>query len=132
MIGVPCPACEFLVRIGSRVQDGQKLACPNCRTAFIIHFFNDESDDFELIPVSTQPKKRLVIEAGCPDCQATIRLHASVREGQPVTCENCLAELEVVSVDPLEVDFAIPVPLKKNRYRKVEKPSPKNRSKFRG
>ncbi len=127
MMGVPCPECEFLVKIGSRVQDGQRFVCPNCRTTFIIRFFDDESDDFELIRVSNHPKKRLVIEAGCPECESTIRLNANVREGQPVTCQHCLAELEVVSVDPLEVDFAIPVPLKKNRYRKADKLPAKSR-----
>jgi len=41
----------------------------------------------------------------CPDCDQEIVLNR-VAVGQTVTCPNCDAELEVISVDPLELDWA--------------------------
>lgn len=123
-MGVSCPECEYSLKLGTKIQDGRRVVCPNCRTALIINITDD--DEIELLPVSNQSKKR-PIEVGCPECEEPIRLNASVRLGQPITCQHCLAELEVVSVDPLEVDFATPIPLKKNRYKKAGKLSSKNR-----
>ncbi len=41
----------------------------------------------------------------CPDCDGKIVL-SIVKLGQKLTCPHCDAELEVISVDPLEVDWA--------------------------
>ena len=42
----------------------------------------------------------------CPDCDTRITLNPHVRLGQRFRCYECDAELEVISVDPLEVDWA--------------------------
>jgi alpha-aminoadipate carrier protein LysW len=40
----------------------------------------------------------------CPECDNPITVDADeVEEGETVTCDECGMELEVVSVDPLEV-----------------------------
>ncbi|GIV77857.1 hypothetical protein FKZ61_001635 [Litorilinea aerophila] len=44
--------------------------------------------------------------ARCIECDEEIELGTRVRLGLQVTCENCGAELEVVSVNPLELDWA--------------------------
>ncbi len=46
------------------------------------------------------------MNATCPECEATITLGADVVEGEIVTCPDCAAELEVVSVSPLELALA--------------------------
>jgi lysine biosynthesis protein LysW len=43
----------------------------------------------------------------CPDCEQEIDLGARPREGQEVTCPNCGIYLEVISLDPLELDWAV-------------------------
>ena len=43
--------------------------------------------------------------AYCPGCDEKIKLN-SPKEGQLVTCQNCGDELEVVSLTPLELDWA--------------------------
>jgi alpha-aminoadipate carrier protein LysW len=43
----------------------------------------------------------------CPDCDAEINLGADPRLGQKITCPNCEVELEVVSLDPLELNWDV-------------------------
>ena len=44
--------------------------------------------------------------AFCPECETGIKLGNTPREGQQVTCPECGAELEVISLKPLELDWA--------------------------
>lgn len=42
----------------------------------------------------------------CPECGASVDLEFDVVEGEITECEDCGAELEVISVNPLELDLA--------------------------
>jgi lysine biosynthesis protein LysW len=42
----------------------------------------------------------------CPDCEEGINFGSRVRIGQRVSCPHCGADLEVVEVSPLELDWA--------------------------
>jgi alpha-aminoadipate carrier protein LysW len=42
----------------------------------------------------------------CPECDATLTLNDDLIEGEIVPCPDCGAELEVVSVEPLELALA--------------------------
>ncbi|GAB4127325.1 MAG: lysine biosynthesis protein LysW [Roseiflexaceae bacterium] len=44
--------------------------------------------------------------ATCPECEASISLPSGTVEGEIVTCPDCGAELEVISVDPPELALA--------------------------
>lgn len=44
--------------------------------------------------------------AYCPECNARVNVGSKPREGQTIVCARCHAELEVISVDPLELDWA--------------------------
>jgi len=44
--------------------------------------------------------------AYCPDCDGRIVLNPHANLGQKLTCPHCDAELEVISVNPLEFDWA--------------------------
>jgi alpha-aminoadipate carrier protein LysW len=44
--------------------------------------------------------------ANCPECSAEITLGASTVAGEIVVCPDCGAELEVTSVDPVELALA--------------------------
>ena len=41
----------------------------------------------------------------CPDCDGRISLSPSVKLGLKLVCPHCGTELEVISADPLEVDW---------------------------
>jgi alpha-aminoadipate carrier protein LysW len=47
----------------------------------------------------------------CPECDSPIDLDTEIDEGETVQCEECGVELEVVSVDPIEL-----VPLEEAGY----------------
>ncbi len=49
--------------------------------------------------------KRIVVP--CPDCEEDIYLESTPRKGQKVTCPNCWAYLEVISLDPLKLSWEI-------------------------
>jgi lysine biosynthesis protein LysW len=55
---------------------------------------------------STRVQKgaRIMTRAYCPDCDGRIALNPA-RMGQKITCPHCDADLEVISTDPLELDW---------------------------
>jgi alpha-aminoadipate carrier protein LysW len=42
----------------------------------------------------------------CPECDARISLNPHATLGQKLVCPECEADLEVISVDPVELDWA--------------------------
>ena len=44
--------------------------------------------------------------AFCLDCGYSVSLGSQPMEGQMITCPNCDASLEVINLDPLELDWA--------------------------
>ena len=45
--------------------------------------------------------------AVCPQCEAEIHVDDDLDKGDSVHCEECDAKLEVVGLDPIELDVAI-------------------------
>ena len=43
----------------------------------------------------------------CPGCDEEFYVPRKLKLGDNLTCRSCDAELEVVSVDPVEVDWAL-------------------------
>ncbi len=44
--------------------------------------------------------------ATCPECDAAIALSSDAVEGEIIVCPDCAVELELVSLDPLELALA--------------------------
>ena len=42
----------------------------------------------------------------CPECDAEITLTGKVLAGEIITCPECGSELEVIALDPLQLDLA--------------------------
>ena len=42
----------------------------------------------------------------CPECDAEIHVDEDVDKGETVHCEECDSTLEVVGLDPIELDLA--------------------------
>jgi alpha-aminoadipate carrier protein LysW len=42
----------------------------------------------------------------CPECDAEVHVDSDADKGDSVLCEECGIELEVVGLDPLELDIA--------------------------
>ncbi|MDQ3012134.1 MAG: lysine biosynthesis protein LysW [Acidobacteriota bacterium] len=43
--------------------------------------------------------------AACPECEAEIHVDEDVDKGETVHCEECDVTLEVVGLDPIELDL---------------------------
>lgn len=43
----------------------------------------------------------------CPACFSHIKINTSVHEGQILACNKCRATLEVVDVDPIDLDIFV-------------------------
>jgi alpha-aminoadipate carrier protein LysW len=50
-------------------------------------------------------KRTRIAVAPCPDCEWEIRLGTQPEEGQKVACPKCGAELEIIDLDPPELDW---------------------------
>jgi alpha-aminoadipate/glutamate carrier protein LysW len=44
--------------------------------------------------------------AACPECEAEIHVDEDVDKGEILNCEECEVMLEVVGLDPIELDLA--------------------------
>ena len=42
----------------------------------------------------------------CPDCDGQIAFNPHAAVGQRITCPHCNSDLEVINVEPLELDWA--------------------------
>jgi lysine biosynthesis protein LysW len=49
---------------------------------------------------------RKTIVATCPECDESIGLGAKLYVGQRIVCPHCEIDLEVISLVPLELDWA--------------------------
>ena len=45
--------------------------------------------------------------ATCPQCEAEIHVDEEMDKGDAMICPECDASLEVVGLDPVELDFAV-------------------------
>ena len=41
----------------------------------------------------------------CPECEADVHVDTDADKGDTVSCEECGTELEVVGLDPVELDI---------------------------
>lgn len=46
-----------------------------------------------------------IVTVPCPECEYEISLDFAPQKGEKVTCPNCWAYLEVINVDPLELQW---------------------------
>ncbi len=45
--------------------------------------------------------------AACPECEAEIHVEEDLDKGDSLHCEECDAKLEVVGLDPIELDVVV-------------------------
>jgi len=50
-------------------------------------------------------ENRKMPTTSCPECSEDVYVDAESEQGDVVTCEECGSKLEVVGLDPLEVDL---------------------------
>jgi lysine biosynthesis protein LysW len=48
----------------------------------------------------------MLAKAICPSCGEWVKLSDNPKMGQKITCPECEADLEVIEVNPIELDWA--------------------------
>ncbi len=107
-----CPECDHRFKLGARPRIGQQRVCPNCSTRLeIVNLSPVELDVYDIyVPgARATPHKNAAGEAICPKCDHSLKLGAHPREGQQVVCPECMTPLEVISLNPLEMDIPMAV-----------------------
>ena len=104
-----CSDCGNRLKLGAHPRVGQRKVCPRCGTRLEIVSVSPlilDVYDINTPRPRTIPKKT-VAESICPECDHSVRLGPHPREGQQVECPGCRTDLEVVSVDPLDLDIPL-------------------------
>lgn len=42
--------------------------------------------------------------ANCPECESDVFVEADSEQGNTITCDECHSKLEIVGLDPIELD----------------------------
>lgn len=57
------------------------------------------------LPSDTCGRKETVPTGTCPECDADVHVDMDTDKGEMVSCEECGTELEIVGLDPVELDI---------------------------
>jgi len=75
------------------------------RRRFFI-FVNDLTQQLETHKPLGETKMITHTTVECLECAATITLPEDVMENELIVCDECGVELEIMSLDPIELDYA--------------------------
>lgn len=93
------------------VQSGQKeyckferrrldcLAC-HCKAAALLEGFGGSTAFYQ-----NSLEEEKVPTGTCPECDADVHVDMDTDKGELVSCEECGTELEIVGLDPVELDI---------------------------
>lgn len=111
-----CPECGQRLKQRGGLHPGQRLTCPACEMELVVVGSHppklaarSADDDFK-------PKHAFDGRTTCPECNIRLRITANVRAGQRLRCTACGSILEVVSLNPLELDLAAQIDLNDKGY----------------
>jgi len=57
------------------------------------------------LPLSRSVEEETVPTGTCPECDADVHVDLDTDKGEIVSCEECGTELEIVGLDPVELDI---------------------------
>lgn len=101
-----CPECEEPVNLGTRPYMGQQVICATCRTSLEIVNLRPLELDWSTSDLAPGTPKKNQGTAFCPVCEQRFKLDVRPQIGLQVGCPSCKADLEVVSLRPLELVLA--------------------------
>jgi len=110
-----CPICyEEILVPGRYARSGQEISCPECDSPLKViqldpieldYALAEEDDQEEEWDDEESSEEQDMPAAVCPSCDEDIAIPIRVRPGQKIMCPECGAPLEVVDVDPVELDW---------------------------
>ena len=106
MSGMICPECERPLKFGGHPHRGQRIHCNNCKAKLVVTGVKPLELEIA-VPANrvAKPKKEAgTVESICPQCDHIIKLSRRSRPGEKTVCKICHTQLEVIGIDPLELD----------------------------
>ena len=109
MNAVNCPICQGRITLSAKVEFLDRVTCPSCDALLEVigtspleldWIYYDENDQ----SMSKQHSKNAGY-AKCPLCRENIHIGSDLKAGSRILCPGCDAQLELVSLIPLELDW---------------------------
>jgi lysine biosynthesis protein LysW len=107
-----CPECYQRLKLGAHPRIGQRTVCSRCNTHLEIVALSPLELDISEVSLprpDATARKRGVVETPCTECDHSLKLGTHPRTGQQLVCPECQTPLEVVSLNPLELDISVTV-----------------------
>lgn len=109
MKSVKCPICEERIKVGKKVKFLERLSCPTCEALLEVVNLDPLEVDWiyydEYYDSNGRERKKIPKTSHCPLCRDTVSLGSSVKVGDRIICPGCDAQLEIVSLQPVELDW---------------------------
>lgn len=105
-----CPVCGSKIKVHHKPKLGQRYSCRWCISLLevteIVPLELESCYDEEVtaVPRRNGDKKKGNILT-CPICTSKVRMHQKPRLGDRLLCPSCETQLDVVGVNPVELDL---------------------------
>lgn len=105
-----CPICDEKIELGKKVKFLERFSCPTCEALLEVVEMDPIALDWiyfdEHYESNGRERNKSSSNAKCPLCRENVHISSSqMKIGYRVICSGCDAELEIVSVIPLELDW---------------------------
>ena len=110
MIRAKCPICEESIELGIKVKFLERAICPSCEALLEVVNTNPIELDWiyydEHFDSNDRERVKKASNGRCPLCKDMVQIGSSqMKVGSKVLCSGCDAELEIVSLIPLELEW---------------------------
>ena len=101
-----CPECGQRIKLGGHPRIRQRVVCSECETN--LEVTNSDPVELDIYVPAPKPRssisRRAVTEIACPECRHLLNLGAHPFLHQTIVCPRCHTQLEVLNLNPLELD----------------------------
>ncbi|MGW8144615.1 MAG: hypothetical protein ACWGN2_09490 [Anaerolineales bacterium] len=105
-----CPICEETIHLSKKIKFLERLTCPTCEA--LLEVVNTDPVELDWIyfdenqDSNGREKVKNSNTGRCPLCRETVYIGSSqMKIGNKVICPGCDAQLEIVSIIPIELDW---------------------------
>lgn len=111
MITSDCPLCGEEIKMGLLLKFGQRLNCPTCDAVLEVVGLNPIKLDWLYFDHYLEDDDAINYDkdqlAECPLCRHEFATSSRLHLGQCVLCPSCDVELEVVWLNPVELNWPL-------------------------
>lgn len=109
MITAKCPICEEKIDLGKKIKHLERFCCPTCEALLEVVNMDPVELDWiyydEYYDSNGRERSKNLKNGKCPLCRENVHIASHMKVGSRVICTGCDAQLEIVSLIPLELDW---------------------------